>query len=199
MRAPPHVFGFLLLVACAPSRVTAEDPPSLFAPPPPLPTPTSPLPARAISPATAAKLAALAPPFVPAAPRSFPDPSQPDDDRRSPPGRAAIVRLPSYIVTESKIRLPGEHAVLTPHGQLELALRRNPGLRLGALGPLNNDFWANALLDEDRAAQRTAEVNGLYGLLPGPRRPRIILTAPPKVIPARSGAYPGLLVPWERR
>lgn len=202
MRHPPHVLGLLLLIAGAPSRVSGENLPSLFASPPPLPNPPTPPPPRAISAETAAKLAALAPKFEPGPAPSLSDALDLDNveaGRPSLPGRPAIVRLPSYIVTEPKIKLPSEHAMLTPRGRLELALRRNPGLRLGELGPLNNNFWANALLDEDRAKERTAEVNDLFALLPGPRRPRVILTAPPKIIPQRSGPYGGLLVPWERR
>jgi hypothetical protein len=174
------------------AQITVDPPPN-----PPV-RPASPSRPRAISDAAAERLRAAAPKYAPVSAEAATRTAQTVDERDQPRNR--IIRLPAYEVIEPKIHVPQrEREMLTPKGRLELAYKRHPGLRVGAIGPLKNDFWANALLDEEFAAERSAEINDLLGFLPGARRVPLVLRAPPNVIPARSGPWGGLFVPWERR
>ncbi len=166
MQRPPHVLGFMLFVALAIGRLAAEETPSFLAVPPPIPLPEAAPPSRAISSEAAAKLAALTPTFTPANPpapiASAADSVEPSDDRP----RNRIIRLPSYVVTEPKIKMPKQRDMLTPKGRLELALKRYPGLRFGNIGVFRNDGIALMMLAEDHRLERLREMADLLSILP---------------------------------
>ena len=136
--------------------------------------------------------------YASVAPLPKPRATNEGDPREADTPANGVIRLPSFLVEESKLRAPSERDMLTPKGRLDLALKRRPGLRIGALGPLKNTFWAKALLDEDFAAERSAEANEILGVGVGRHAP-MIFRAPPNIIPQKSGPWGGLLVPWERR
>jgi hypothetical protein len=124
--------------------------------------PRSPNRARAISPATAAQLAAALPKFestptVPPATAAL-HPATPDsgvDLREVDRPRNTIIRLPSYLVQEEKPVILTEREVQTPRARLHLALRKYPGLRLGSFWIFRNDGIALAMLaEEERLEQK---------------------------------------------
>ncbi len=195
---------FVLGVALGASDARAADASPLLQTPPSVAEKSSARPAmppRPISDEVARKLAEAAPKFSPA-PAAPANPVTPDGEpvERDRP-RNGIIRLPRYLVQESRIPVPTERDVLTEKGRLELALKRHPGLRLGAFGPLNNNVWATALLEEEWGIERQQAMFDLLSLLPGKDRPRpIFMGRPPFSTPtAASGPWAGLVVPWERK
>ncbi|MGH7956175.1 MAG: hypothetical protein ACREH8_04100, partial [Opitutaceae bacterium] len=119
----------------------------------------------AVSPVTAAKLAAAAPKFIPPA-----DDPAPPVEPASPVTRVAdkprnqIIRLPDFIVGEPKVHVPGPLQVLTPKGRVDLGFQRRPGLRMVPLAWMNAGI-AIEMLEDDLEAQRrreTAELLSLY-------------------------------------
>jgi hypothetical protein len=160
----------------------------------------SPALSRPLSPAVAALLTISAPRYSPPPAAPSPSPDVAPDARDTDKPRNGIIRLPSYLVQEEKLPVLKQRDILTPHGRLELALKRHPGLRFGSFGPLNNNVWANALLEEEFGIERSAEMASLLGLTPGKHEPFVIAGRPPFSIPyAASGPWAGLVVPWERR
>ena len=145
--------------AGGPAADPAQTPPAAATPGPAPPPPAL---ARAVSPEVAAKLAATAPKFVP--PKS--DADQPAPDRRElDKPRNGIVRLPSYIVQEPKMRDLKERELLTPKGRLDLALKRYPGLRFNPLFFLgSNNGIALAMLEEEERLERMKEMADLMDL-----------------------------------
>ncbi|MDP3072069.1 MAG: hypothetical protein Q8N18_17385 [Opitutaceae bacterium] len=155
---------------------------------------------RAISPQVAGLLAAAAPTYSPSeAPPAQPveaEPRQPDQPRNR------IIRLSPYIVRERPPPELKERHILTAKGRLDLALQRHPGLRLGSLGPLNNNRWAHAMLEEEFALERRKEMLDLLSLLPaGPHKPEPFLFWRPWFTTLRPSSSPqgGLVVPWEKK
>lgn len=151
----------LALLACTGVLAAQDASPLLAVPaaPPALPPPAP----RAISPEAAAKLAALVPKFS-VADTPLPDPAARDPGPDRP--RNTIIRLPNYVVTEPKIKMPKERELLTPKGRLELALKRYPGLRFGNIGFLRNDGIALMMYEEDLRLERMREMAELLSLLP---------------------------------
>ena len=174
-------------------------------PPPPEPAPASaisPAPAavRAISPQVAALLAATAPKYSPPAPATA-KPAGAEPPEADKP-RNGIIRLSPYIVRERRLPDMKERNLLTAQGRLDLALRRHPDLRLGALGPLNNHAWAGAMLEEEFALERRNEMQDLLSLVPaGANKPAPFPYWRPWYTTLRPSSYPwgGLTVPWERK
>ena len=99
----------------------------------------------------------------------------------------------------STIPMPKERDLLTPKGKLDLAMERHPGLKLG-FGPFNNFFWANAMIDEEFAAERRKEMNDLLAFIPPDKRPPPVSIETPFNIPRPfAGPWGGLVVPWEKK
>lgn len=159
----------------------AAPPPSVDASSPllvatPASAPAAPARTRAMSPAIAARIAEKMPAFAPPtpAPPSFtksvtvnPVALSPDLREADKP-RNTIVRLPSYLVQEDKPPVFKERELLTPRGRLALGLKRYPGLKFGNIWFLRNDGWALAMLEEDFALERKAEMTSLVGLVTDP-------------------------------
>ena len=126
------------------------------------PAPPNP-PPRAVSPETAAKLAAVAPKFVPPTPAE----EKPAADLRdTDKPKNGIIRLPAYLVREPKMRELKQRELLTPKGKLDLALKRHPGLRFNPLFFLgSNDGIARAMLEEEDRLERLAEMADLLSLM----------------------------------
>lgn len=119
--------------------------------------------ARAVSPETAARLAALAP--------KFSDPAKPtapktDIEELDKP-RNGIIRLPRYIVQEPREHLPSPYQAMTPKAKLELARKLSPGLAIGSLPFLNNDGVALEILEENMRVARAHEASDLLSLSGG--------------------------------
>jgi len=152
-----------------------------------------PAPTRVISPEVSAMLALSVPKFAPAPPV----PVEAFDADKS---RTGIISLPQFFVEEQK--LPGfkERDLLTSHGGLDLAIKRRPGLRIGAIGPNKNDFWAKALLEEDTGVERAKEMFELTRFTPGAKPAPFFLGRPLFATPLpAAGPWGGLMVPWERK
>lgn len=127
--------------------------------PAPVPAPQP----RAVSAETAAKLAAVAPKFVPPKPA---EEKPAADPREADKPKNTIIRLPSYIVREPKVREFKERELLTPRGSLDLALKRHPGLRFNPLFFLgSNSGVALAMLEEEHRLERLAEMADLLSLM----------------------------------
>lgn len=112
---------------------------------------------RAISPATAAQLAAAVPKFEspPPSPVATPPAESAVDLREVDRPRNTIVRLPSYLVREEKPVILTERELQTPRARLQLALKKYPGLRLGSFWIFRNDGIALAMLaEEERLEQK---------------------------------------------
>ena len=65
--------------------------------------------------------------------------------------------LPKMTITTAKMPPTTSYDLLTPKGRLELALKKNPGLRLGPLARLN-DGIAMAIEREEREARKREEL-----------------------------------------
>jgi hypothetical protein len=167
---------------------------------PPKPAPSAALATRPrlVSPELASRLAEAAPKYVsPSAP-----PAQSTaavDARETDKPRNTIIRLPRYVVQESKLPDIAERELLTPKGKLELAYKLYPGLRTGAIGSRNNDFWAKEMLADDFFLQRKQEWADLSTLLPADTPIPVFTRQRWKEGTAGFGPWAGLLVPWERR
>ena len=68
-----------------------------------------------------------------------------------------IMYLPKMTITTAKMPPTTSYDLLTPKGRLELALKKNPGLRLGPLARLN-DGIAMAIEREEREARKREEL-----------------------------------------
>lgn len=162
MTRPPFVLWLLAFVTLDVCGADADDRPSILVPLAAISTPE--IAPRPISARAAAQLAAIAPKFERAAgPNSD---ATGDLTLSSDQPRNAIIRLPRYVVTEPKIRLPKEREVMTPKGQLEIALKRYPGLRFGNIWFLRNDSIALMMLEEDQRIERMREIAELLSILP---------------------------------
>ena len=117
---------------------------------------------RAISPETAAKLAATVPKYDPT-PAAKPPESAPDLRETDKP-RNTIVRLPPHIVQEKKAPVLVERDLRTPKAGLELALRRHPGLHFGNFFGLNGGL-ALAMLAEEERLERKREFEDMADLM----------------------------------
>ncbi|MDO8544785.1 MAG: hypothetical protein Q7S40_30445 [Opitutaceae bacterium] len=119
---------------------------------------------RAVSPEVTAQLTAASPKFDPAA-SAKPTELGPDLREIDRP-RNTIIRLPDYVVQEEKPVVLKERQVETPRSRLELALKKNPGLRLGSFWIFRNDGIALAMHEEEERLVRMKETNELLTLLP---------------------------------
>lgn len=196
---PPHSARLAVLLACSVSLAAEEQAPVLkdSEPAAPVAASTAPRP-RLISPVVARQLTESAPKYAPPAPTEA-KPAPPPEPRETERPRNKIIRLPDYVVSEPRIHLPKERDVLTDKGKLDLAFKRHPGLKLG-FGPFNNIFWANAMIEEEIAAERRKEMNDLLSFIPPDKRPPPISIETPFSIPRPfSGPWRGLVVPWEKK
>jgi hypothetical protein len=154
----------LLLLAAAFAGAAEERSPLLKDPEPPPPAP--PYQPHVVSSEMAAKLASVAPRFTPPAALARKDPVVESHDADKP--RNGIVRLPRYLVLETRIPDFPQRRMLTPLGRVDLALKRHPGLKFGPLAFLNNGIGL-AMLEEEERLERLAEMNDLFSLLPNPK------------------------------
>ncbi len=155
---------------------------------------------RAISPQVAELLAAAAPKYSP--PEAGPAKPVETAPEETDQPRNRIIRLSPYIVRERRPLELKERDVLTAKGRLDLALQRHPGLRLGSLGPLTNNRWAYAMLEEELALERRKEMLDLLSLLPdSPDKPPSVPFWRPWFTTLRPSSSPqgGLVVPWEKK
>ncbi len=194
IRPAPLLFLFPAATLGASLASAAEPSPSTqsLAPPPPTP--------RAISPRVAEQLATTAPKYSPPVPTPAQPPATELPEGDQPRNR--IIRLSPYVVRENPPPRFKERDLLTAKGRLDLALRRHPGLRLGAFGPLNNHAWAGAMLAEEFALERRQEMLDLLSLLPdGPGKPPPFPYWRPWFTTLRPSSAPGggKIVPWERK
>ena len=124
---------------------------------------------RAISPTTAAQLAAAVPTFEAPPPTpiatSLADSASVVDLREVDRPRNTIVRLPSYLVQEEKPVILTEREIQTPRARLQLALKKHPGLRLGSFWIFRNDALALAMLAEEERLERKREFEDLASLM----------------------------------
>lgn len=74
------------------------------------------------------------------------------------------VKMDPFVVSEGKEPKLKERHLLTPEEKLALALRNNPGLKLGRV-PLGNNAVAVELLEEEFARQRRGELAELSSVL----------------------------------
>ncbi len=157
--------------------------------------------ARVVSSETAERLSAAAPKYTPPPAKETPGPAPAAATPVADKPRNTIIRLPAYVVQEQKVPALRERDLLTPQGRVDLALKRHPGLRFGSLGPLNNNVWANAMLEEEFGIERQRELWELTTMgSPGPRKPPTFTGRPPFSLPIQmSGPWGGLVVPWEKR
>lgn len=166
--------AFCLLSAFCPDRLTlaqsaATTVPAAFSPLAPALTaapPAQPAPARALSPATAARLATNAPKYV--APDSSTERAHPNapDLRETDRPRNTIIRLPDYVVRQSKpATIITEDQVVTLEGKLERTYARHRGLRAGSFWIFKNDVAAREILEDDERVARRSAMNDLLGLL----------------------------------
>lgn len=121
----------LTFAACVPAvpAVAQSKPaprPEILAPKKEAPASTdAPRPSRPISSAVAAQLAAAAPKYTPAPPPPEPAEGEEEIDARDvDKPRNGIIRLPKYIVQESRPPVFNERAIHTKEGLTDLALRR---------------------------------------------------------------------------
>ena len=184
------------VASAAESSPPPKDPAVVAAPPPSSAKPST---VRAISSQVADLLAAHAPKYTPPepAPAKSPETELPPVDQP----RNGIIRLSPYVVRERRPPELKERDLLTAKGKLDLALRRHPGLRLGAFGPLNNHAWAGAMIEEELALERRQEMLDLLSLLPGKPGQQSVPYWRPWFTTLRpsSGPYGGRVVPWERK
>jgi hypothetical protein len=125
---------------------------------------------HAISRATAEKLAAAVPKTPTGADPKPATVLESIDVRDLDKPRNGIIRLPSFIVGELKLRVPAEQDVLTPKGRLDLALKRQPGLKFGPLAYLNDPIALDMLAEEERL-DRLAKIGELSGFLSFAQQP----------------------------
>jgi hypothetical protein len=119
--------------------------------------------AQAVSPNTAAKLAAAGPKFIPPEPEPAPPETAPVARMPDKP-RNQIIRLPNFIVGEPKFHVPSPLQVLTPKGRVELGFQRRPGLRIIPALAWMNAGIALEMLEDDLRAQRRHEAAELMSL-----------------------------------
>ena len=119
---------------------------------------------RAVSPAAAAQLASVTPKYESIVPVK---PAEPLPDlRETDKPKNTIIRLPPYLVPESKPPpVLKERELLTPKARLELALKKYPGLRLGSFWIFNNDGIALAMLAEQERLDKKHEFEELADLM----------------------------------
>jgi hypothetical protein len=159
----------------------AEARPPIFAPQPavkkvPAGRPRLPPPAArrgsAISPEMSKKLSDMVERVAPPSAKGIASPVTP-----APPtdGSPDVVMLDPFVVNEDKEPNLKERQLLTPKEKLALALRNNPGLKLGPV-PLGNNAVALDLLEDEFERQRRGELVELGGVLNAAGR-----KAPPEV------------------
>lgn len=122
---------------------------------------------RAVSPATAAQLAAAVAKLEPPPPSAVATPpANPAIDLREVDRpRNTIIRLPSYLVREEKAVFLSEREVQTPRARLQLALKKHPGLRLGSFWIFRNDGIALAMLAEEERLEQKQHFEELVQLM----------------------------------
>ncbi len=158
----------------------------------------TPMVAAELSSTVKAMLADVTPRYAPPAKTS--DAVATEESHETEKPRNGIIRLPRYLVQEAKPPTFKESELYTARGQLGLGYQRHPGLRIGSIGPLNNDAWAKALLEEEWGIERSKEMFELLRFVPGANPGPVFVGRPPFSLPlAGSGPWAGLVVPWERR
>src|SRR5262249_1845283 len=149
-RPTPALLLALATVCVAPVALAAEFSPVIEnKPAAPVPSPT-----RVVSPNVAELLAIASPKYTPPPEPATTQPPRPEPEKP----RNGIIGLPAYEVREKKMPEIKERDLLTRAGRLELAYKRHPGLRVGSFGPLSNNVWAKAMLDEEFAIERQKEM-----------------------------------------
>ena len=146
----PHPASLLVFAAAIGALGLAAEPadPQFQPNATPPPSATGPHRPRAISPETAARLAATVPKYDPT--RAAKTLESAPDLRETDKPRNTIVRLPPYIVQERKAPALLERDIRSPKARLELALKRHPGLHLGNFFGLNGGLALVMLAEEER-------------------------------------------------
>ncbi len=92
------------------------------------------------------------PKYAPKPANANPD-AEPPDLREIDRPKNTIIRLPKYVLTKPKERPPPvltERQLLTPQGLIDLALKRNPGLKFGNIFGLNNGMALAMYMEQER-------------------------------------------------
>jgi hypothetical protein len=152
----------------------AEIPPSAVADGPEGPgierATTAPVKSRPVSPEKAAQLAAVVPKFEPV---PQPPAEPPPDLRETDKPRNTIIRLPDFVVQQRKAPVLKERDVLTAEAKLELALRKNPGLRFGSFWIFRNDGIALLMAAEEERLEKKREMGELIRLMPASQQKQV--------------------------
>ncbi len=160
----------LIIVLCAGPLTFAQSPattaPEAFSPlVKPAATAPASAPARAVSPATAAHLAITAPKYIAPASATAKAAASAPDLRETDRPRNTIIRLPNYVVRQSKEVIYKEDQFITPEGKLRRTYARHRGLHAGSFWLFKNDPAAHQIQGDDERVERRAELSDLLGLL----------------------------------
>ncbi len=167
----------LVTILCAGRVAFAQSPAAsaseAFSPlvPPPAPASaqpasTRPATARSVSPTTAERLAVSAPKYVaPDSPTTKAAASAPDLRETDRP-RNTTIRLPDYVVRQSKEVIYKEDQFITPEGKLQRTYDRHRGLRTGSFWIFKNDVAAREIMADDDRVQARAQLSDLLSVLP---------------------------------
>jgi hypothetical protein len=118
---------------------------------------------RPISTETAAKLTAATPKYNPP-PQAKPAEQLPDLREIDKP-RNTIIRLPPFVVQESKPRnIPTKREVQTEKERREVVLNRYPGLKIGNFFGLN-EGWAYVMAWEEERLEKKREYEDMVSLV----------------------------------
>jgi len=113
---------------------------------------------QGLKPEAAAALKAALPKYNPP-PAANPAPATAQSDA----AEEGVLLLPEHFVTDEKIRQIPEYDMLTVKGKIDLALKRHPGLKLGAFAGLNAGIGL-AMLAEEEAIQKRQRAAALVEL-----------------------------------
>ncbi len=162
----------LITVLCAGRFALAQTPaataPEAFSPLAPssatAPVSAQPSPAQSVSPTTAARLAVTAPKYIaPDSPTAKAVASAPDLRETDRPCNT-IIRLPNYVVRQSKEVIYKEDQFVTPEAKLQRTYARHRGLHAGSFWIFKNDPAAKEIQEDDERVERRAELSDLLGL-----------------------------------
>lgn len=164
----------LITVLCAGRFALAQAPaataPEAFSPLAPssaaAPVSAQPSPGRSVSPTTAARLAVTAPKYIAPDSSTAKAAASAPDLRETDRPRNTIIRLPDYVVRQSKEVIYKEDQFITPEAKLQRTYARHRGLHTGSFWIFKNDLAAKEIQEDDERIERRAALSELLGLLP---------------------------------